>query len=185
MLNSSTPQKKMAKIIENQHLDFERFFHSHYRALFLVGYQLTADKEWTKDLLQSFFLELWEHRFQSKNIQYLEAYLKKAFHRKVVKALKKKKSIQQRTFDQVQVAPTPSYETLLINFQHTLNRRQALNKAIQQLPPQQNKALKMRFHQGLDYQEIAATTGKSTQTIYNQIHQALRKLKTLLSKDKS
>jgi len=172
----------MAKIIENQHMDFERFFYSHYKVLFRVGYYLTADKEWTKDLLQSFFLDLWESRFQSKNIQYLEAYLKKAFHRKVVNAiqsqstkLEKQKSVPINTI-------TPSFETLLVNFQEHQELHNQLSEAVQQLPPQQNAALTMRFHQGLDYQEIADTTGKSVQTIYNQIHQALRKLKFFLKK---
>lgn len=172
----------MAKIIENQHMDFERFFHTHYRVLFLVGYQLTADKEWTKDLLQSFYLDLWESRFQSQNIGYLQAYLKKAFYRKVVKAiqLKKKNSLLQKAY--LTHTTVPSYETLLVNFQENQQLKKQLKRAIQQLPPQQNEALTLRFEKGLDYQEIAATTGKSTQTIYNQIHQALRKLKLFLKK---
>jgi len=172
----------MAKIIENQHLDFERFFHTHYRALFRVGYQLTADKDWTKDLLQSFFLELWESRFQSQNIQYLEAYLKKAFYRKVIKAIQQKNNYREKTKLWAKDNSTPSYETLLINFQSTQQQKQQLRSALKALPPQQWEAINMRFHQGLDYQEIAQTTGKSTQTIYNQIHQALRKLKTFLKK---
>ncbi len=172
----------MAKIIENQHMDFERFFHTNYKVLFRVGYHLTADKEWTKDLLQSFFLELWESRFQSINIQYLEAYLKKSFHRKVVKAIQSKTSKLEKQKSVPTPISTPSYETLLVNFQENQQLRHQLSKAIQQLPPQQNKALTLRFQQGLDYQEIAETTGKSTQTIYNQIHQALQKLKFFLKK---
>lgn len=175
----------MAKIIDNQHMDFERFFHTHYRVLFLVGYQLTADKEWTKDLLQSFFLELWEKRFQSKNIQYLEAYLKKAFHRKVIKAIQSKNATSKKQKEMPTKTYTPSYETLLINFQEDQLLKNNLQEAIQQLPPQQNKAVTLRFHQGLDYQEIAATTGKNTQTIYNQIHQALQKMNFFLKKSSS
>lgn len=94
-MKNNTLQQQTAKVIENQHLDFERFFMTHYKVLFSLGYRLCGDKELTKDLLQSFFLELWDSRFQSKNIQYLEAYLKKAFHRKVIKVLQKDKTTQQ------------------------------------------------------------------------------------------
>ncbi len=166
-----------AKVIENQHLDFERFFRTHYKVLFSLGYRLCGDKELTKDLLQSFFLELWESRFQSQNIQYLEAYLKKAFHRKVIKALQKNKTTQQRLNEQTIKLSAPSYETLLINFQKEETQKEQLQTAINNLPNQQKEALSLRFKEGLDYTEIAASTGKSPQTIYNQIHAAIQKLR--------
>jgi len=176
-LNNNTLHKKTAKVIENQHLDFERFFMTHYKALFGLGYRLCGDKELTKDLLQSFFLELWESRFQSQNIQYLEAYLKKAFHRKVVKILQKNTAQQVALKKQKQLSNTPSYETLLINTQIEKKQQQQLATAINKLPEQQKEVLSLRFKEGLDYEEIAASTGKSQQTIYNQIHAAIQKLR--------
>ncbi|MEM1121861.1 MAG: sigma-70 family RNA polymerase sigma factor, partial [Bacteroidota bacterium] len=141
-----------------------------------VGYQLSGNKELTKDLLQAFFLELWESRFQSQNIQYLEAYLKKAFHRKVVKALQQRAKTQP-ICDQQQNLIVPSYETLLVNLQQNDQLKKQLRQAINGLPSAQKKALTLRFKDGLDYEEIAQSTGKSQQTIYNQIHQAISKLK--------
>jgi len=176
-LDNTTLQKKTAKIIENQHLDFEHFFMTHYKVLFNLGYRLSGDRELTKDLLQSFFLELWESRFQSQNIQYLAAYLKKAFHRKVVKALQKNTAQQIGLKNQEQSLSVPSYETLLINFQIEKTHKQQLEAAINTLPNQQKEALSLRFKEGLDYEEIAASTGKSPQTIYNQIHSAIQKLR--------
>lgn len=176
-MKNNTLQQQTAKVIENQHLDFERFFMTHYKALFSLGYRLSGDKELTKDLLQSFFLELWESRFQSQNIQYLEAYLKKAFHRKVIKALHKNKKTQQGLDEQTIKSSAPSYETLLINFQTEQAQKKQLQIAIETLPEQQKEALSLRFKEGLDYGEIAASTGKSQQTIYNQIHSAIQKLR--------
>ncbi len=172
--------QQTAKIIENQHLDFERFFMTHYKALFGLGYRLCGDKELTKDLLQSFFLELWESRFQSQNIQYLEAYLKKSFHRKIIKVLQKNKNIKEGLENREQLLNTPSYEQLLINFQTQEIQNKRLQKAINSLPDQQRETLSLRFKEGLDYEEIAKSTGKSQQTIYNQIHSAIRKLRKSL-----
>ena len=176
-MNKNIVTKRTATIIENQHLDFERFFTTHYKALFGVGYRLCGNKELTKDLLQSFFLDLWESRFQSQNIQYLEAYLEKAFYRKVVKAIKKNKSIQLGLSDQEHFLSVPSYESLLINFQTEKTKKKQLETAINNLPTQQKEVLSLRFKEGLDYEEIAASTGKSQQTIYNQIHSAIQKLR--------
>ena len=179
-MNKNTLKKRTAKVIENQHMDFERFFTTHYKALFGVGYRLCGNKELTKDLLQSFFLELWEKRFQSHKIQYLEAYLKKAFHRKVIKTIQKNKTLQIGIKTQEQVVSVPSYETLLINFQTETTKQQQLEIAINKLPIQQKETLSLRFKEGLDYEEIAASTGKSQQTIYNQIHSAIQKLRKSL-----
>lgn len=176
-LKNNTLQKRTAKVIENQHLDFERFFSTHYKVLFGIGYRLCGDREMTKDLLQSFFLELWESRFQSQNIQYLEAYLKKSFHRKVIKALQKNTKIQQQLKKHPAALSVPSYEQLMVNFQQTESQKQQLQSAIATLPEQQKEVLSLRFKDGLDYSEIATSTGKSPQTIYNQIHAAIQKLR--------
>jgi len=162
-LKNNTLQQQTAKVIENQHLDFERFFITHYKGLFGLGYRLSGDKELTKDLLQ--------------NIQYLDAYLKKAFHRKVIKALQKNKTTQERIKNQLETRYTPSYEQLLINFQTEAVQKEQLQIAIDSLPEQQKETLSLRFKEGLDYAEIASSTGKSQQTIYNQIHSAIQKLR--------
>ena len=176
-MNKNTLTKRTATIIENQHLDFERFFTTHYKVLFGVGYRLCGNKELTKDLLQSFFLDLWESRFQSQNIQYLEAYLKKAFYRKVVKAIQKDKTTPIGLNNQEHLLSVPSYESLLINFQTEKTKKQQLETAINNLPTQQREVLSLRFKEGLNYEEIAVSTGKSQQTIYNQIHSAIKKLR--------
>lgn len=176
-MKNNTLKQSSAKIIENQHMDFERFFMTHYKVLFRVGYQISADKELTKDLLQSFFLELWETRFQSKNIQYLEAYLKKSFHRKVIKELQKRANYKKKIKENPIALVSPSYEELLINFQKNKQQQKQLQNAIDGLPTEQKKAISLKFQEGLDYEEIAKTTGKSPQTIYNQVHKAILKLR--------
>ena len=82
--------------------------------------------------------------------------------------------------NQEQALSVPSYETLLINFQIEKTHKQQLEAAINTLPNQQKEALSLRFKEGLDYEEIAVSTGKSPQTIYNQIHSAIQKLRKAL-----
>ena len=55
-----------------------------------------------------------------------------------------------------------------------------IEKAFEILPTQQKEMLELRFLQGFSYQEIANNTGKSRQTIYNQIHTAIKKLRKIL-----
>lgn len=160
---------------------FEHFFHTYYPILFKVGYQICADKELTKDLLQSFFLELWETQFQSNSIKYLESYLKKAFYRKVVKELQKENNAQKKNRSYLLTKENPSYENLLINLdEQSAQKKEQLKEALGRLSEQQRKVIELRFYEGLDYEEIAQFTGNQKQTIYNQMHTAIRKLKKYL-----
>lgn len=162
--------------------DFEELFLTYYQSLFLVGYRLCANKEMTKDVLQSFFLELWEKRNQLNKVEHWNAYLRKAFYRRILQELKKNRLLtEQLTESNSSKKSTPSYETLLINFQSDITRQNDLKKALDNLPIQQKEMLNLRFYEGWSYEEIAANTGKSKQTIYNQIYQAIKKLKETLT----
>ncbi|MEN0045644.1 MAG: sigma-70 family RNA polymerase sigma factor [Bacteroidota bacterium] len=168
------------KIIAEGEAGFEQLFKTFYTILFSIGYRMCANAELVKDTLQSFFLYLWEKRFQIKNVENLEAYLKIAFRRKMQEVLKK----QRKQLQQIQSIPledsTPSYETLLIHFQQTTEEQNQLKKVLESLPPQQKKVLEWRFLEGLSYDEIAIKTGRSRQTIYNQVHGAIKKIRIAL-----
>lgn len=161
--------------------DFESFFHKYYPILFKLGYATCGDKHWTKDLLQSFFLNLLENDFQAQKIQYLETYLKKSFYRKVVKAIKKEQSFQKRIKLHTYNKHTPSYEDLLIHLEDDRAKRKNLQEALKLLPDQQKVVLEMKFKNGMDCQSIAEATGKSTQTVYNQLFSAIKKLRKALT----
>ena len=45
---------------------------------------------------------------------------------------------------------------------------------------EEKQVLQMRCQQGVSDDEIATNTGKSKQTVYNQIHSAIKRLKDVL-----
>ena len=164
-----------------QSKDFEALFLTHYQSLFLVGFRLCANRELTKDILQSFFLELWEKKERLQNVEHWNAYLRKAFYHRMLQELKKNRlPTEQLSEAAAAKISTPAYETLLINFQTEAVQQLELNNALQQLPEQQKEMLNLRFHEGWSYEEIAANTGKSKQTVYNQIYEAIKKLRKSL-----
>lgn len=159
---------------------FEELFLAHYQTLFLVGFRLCANRELTKDVLQSFFLELWEKRDRLNHVEHWNAYLRKAFYHRMLQEVQKNRLPTDHLSEQATKISTPSYETLLINFQQKKSQKQELENAMKELPDQQKEMLKLRFHEGLSYEEIAANTGKSKQTVYNQIYEAIKKLRKSL-----
>ena len=90
---------------------------------------------------------------------------------------------QKRSYDiadQFAEPSIPSYEELLVNFQSKIDLRRKLHDALENLPEQQRKMIQARFIQEMNYDEIADETGKSKQTVYNQIFTALKKIRNLM-----
>lgn len=160
----------------------EAIFHSNYASLFVLGFKMSKDRSLTKDLIQSLFMELWEKRTQLKQVEHWNAYLRKSLYRKMIAALQQQK--KQLTFlnNPTPNTPlyTPSYENLLIESQIEITRHHQLQSALQQLPEQERKVLELRFFKDLTYDEIASNTGKSKQTVYNQVFSAISKLRKML-----
>lgn len=145
-----------------------------------MGFKMSADRALTKDAIQTLFLELWEKRHQTNEVTHWNAYLRKSLYRKILVELKKKKSLTQDISDHNYSFFTPSYEELLIHSQTTQSQKDKLKSALKQLPLEERKVLNLRFFEGLSYEEIAENTGKSKQTVYNQIFSAISKLRKTL-----
>ena len=52
-----------------------------------------------------------------------------------------------------------------------------LQSYLNELPARQKELIFMKFYEGLSYDEIVQQTGLSHRTVYNKIHEALKKLK--------
>lgn len=169
--NEHTPLNKEA---------FRKLFHEHYRFLFAVAIKMGADRELAKDVIQGLFLGLWEKRNRLKEILHWRAYLKRSLERDLIRAFDKKKQNRPIEEDLILEPESPSYESLLIQKEQAGQSIKELKKALANLPGQEKQVLQMRFQEGLSYDEIAANTGKSKQTVYNQIHSAIKRLKDVL-----
>lgn len=147
-----------------------------------MALQLGADRELAKDLIQALFLRLWEKRSAQPAVEHWPAYLKKSLTRDTLRALQAgrqttSQATEATTTDQPQ---SLSYESLLVEQEQSQARREALQKGLDSLPPKEKAVLGMRFLQGLSYEEIAKIQGTSKQTVYNQIHKAIKRLRELL-----
>ena len=60
--------------------------------------------------------------------------------------------------------------------------KEALIKAIDELPVEQREIIMLRYFEGLSYKEIAETVGKPIGTVMSSLHYSKRKLKNTLGK---
>ena len=157
---------------------FESLYLSLYQNLFLTGYRISGDKELTKDAIQELFLEIWNKRAQLPDIQNVNAYFQTSLQRKIIYKIKQQRKKNHQPLDNtVHEIPVPSYENLLIAAQDDVAEKEQFQDALKSLSPQQFEMLKLRFYKEMSYQKIAEETGKSKQTIYNQIFAAVKKLR--------
>ena len=79
-------------------------------------------------------------------------------------------------FDQQIAANNKSPDAVLL----AEERQQALLTQIDRLPPNQQEVLRLKFHGGLSYQEIADVTGHSRSNVGFLLHTAITKLRERL-----
>ncbi len=157
---------------------FETLYLSLYQDLFVTGFRISGDKELTKDSIQELFLEIWNKRTQLPDIENVRAYFQTSLRRKIIYKIKQKRKKNHQALDTtVHEIPVPSYEELLIAAEDGAAEKAELQEALKALSPQQFEMLKLRFYKEMSYQNIAEMTGKSKQTIYNQIFAAVKKLR--------
>lgn len=150
----------------------------YYNDLFRYGIRFTADAENTKDIVNQFFLHLWDYRDKFAAADNIKAYLIVSFKRFLINELRK-------SFPFTSIADYPeelmehSYEDYIIHFQEDESLRAAMHHSIQALPARQKELLVLRFYDNLSYEEIASKSSLSVRTVYNKIHLALKKLRSL------
>lgn len=158
---------------------FEELFLNNYRELFQLGFGLIKQKGIAMDALQAFFVNMVENTVWDRNISDMKGYLFRSFYHHVIKELKQKRESVPLTDISLEISDH-GYEKLLEESQTRILLQNALEQATKNLPAQQQRVLRLKYQEGMDYKEIAEITGRSSQTIYNQIHQAVGKLRLAL-----
>lgn len=138
------------------------------------------DAQLVKDTIHHLFLYLWEKRETIQEARDIKSYLITSFLRKLTADWKKAKRTGELqvvwTINSEDTQPNPE-EKLVNKDQQTQLCAILLNK-IKELPTRQKELIELRFYEGLDYEEIVQRTGLSHRTVYNKIHEGIKKLKS-------
>jgi RNA polymerase sigma factor (sigma-70 family) len=166
---------------------FLSIYKRYYHALFFVGLKEIRDAQLVKDTIQQLFLYLWEKRATIHAARNVKAYLITSFLRKLSDDWKKSGRMSNLQVVHSEYAddavPTPEESLIDKDEQQHLNR--LLFDYITELPTRQRELINLRFYEGLSYDEIVLQTGLSHRTVYNKIHEALKKLRLDIVSSKS
>ena len=154
-------------------LEFKQRFLPHHRQLYRVAYRLTGNQQDAEDLVQDFYLKLWQRRdtlsAEAQNEAYLITMLRNLFRDQ-----QRLKHIATVSFDDAAVDDPPdesqeSYET----------RDEAMQMAelIARLPQKQRTIMQMHLEQESPYDEISQATGLSPGNLRVIVSRAKQTLK--------
>lgn len=176
--------KKEKHVNRNMKLDTEEILFSlmslYYDELFRYGIRFTSDAAETKNGINQFFLHFWENRDKLQNVENVKAYIFVSYKRWLIARLRQRQQNRTMTLpddDRLQLCEQ-SYEDYLVEQIRDHEQAQVFREAIKALPARQKQLVQLRFYEHLSYEEISQRTSLSVRTVYNKLHEAIKKLRT-------
>lgn len=164
---------------------FLALYRKYYHSLLFIGLKEIKDASLVKDAIQQQFLYLWEKRETIQEARNVKSYLVTSFLRKLTSDWKK----LERTSN-LQVAWSNSIEEPLLTPEESLIVKdgqfqlyKVLISHINALPARQKELIMLKFYEGYSYEEIVQKTGLAHRSVYNKIHEGLKKLKLDMEKE--
>lgn len=156
-----------------QQQNIERLFRSHYEAMYNLARYLLADDDEVKDVVSDVFTQLLES--SAVLIPGTErAYLMQSVRHHCFNRIAHM-GVRQR------VARLLADSADIVLNADTDNRLDRLTQLIDHLePPLRQQIFRLRYLQGLSYQEVAHAVGVSKVTVYHHLAQAIEWIKSKL-----
>ena len=143
-------------------------------------YVRLADAEATQDCVQEIFVNVWRgiKRFEYRGPASFAAWLYSIANHMVVNFVRQRQRLPQLSL---------SYELQLADPGDAAGKvadRLAVQDALQQLTPEQQLVITLRFFAGLSTEEAAATMGRSVGAVKALQHRAIHRLHTILADER-
>jgi len=164
---------------KNSNTQVKRLFSQEYKSLLRYGLQVSANESLVEDSIQDLFLKFCENENLIIGIRNQNSYLRVSLKREIVHKLEKLNKEEGPRMVDIAV---PSYEQKLIQNQSNLQDTVKIKAGLASLSPSQKTVITLRFYKGMSYQEIADKLGTSKRTVYNQVHDAVKRMRKSMPK---
>lgn len=158
---------------------FISLYKRYYHILLFTGIREGKDVQPVKDIIHQLFLYLWEKRQTLHPAKNVGSFLMTSFLRKLSLDWKNAGKLTglrvAHSYLCDESALTP--EEKLIGNDKQSQQSRILSEQIKELPDRQRELLYLKFCQGRSYGEIVQRTGLSHRTVYNKIHESLKRLR--------
>jgi len=151
---------------------FDFIFTKFYKFVFVKALFIIQDKEAAEDLVQSFFIDLWENKQYLMLEDDMKGYLYRSIRNRALNYLRdtEKKLKRQEHYLSNQEVAFEKIEEPDEQIDH-------LTQALDELPNQQQRALKIVYMQARKYQEAADLMGISINSLKSHLKTGLKNLR--------
>src|SRR6478735_5517246 len=148
--------------------------------LYHYASRFTKDRELIKDCIQEVFISLWQRRESVGTIISPKYYLLRAIKNKTLKALHKNRSeISLTAYEEYEFLYEFSIEKIIIERQISEDKARKLRTTLSLLSKRQQEIIYLKYYQYLDQGQIADLMNIGRQSVYNLLHEAIQKLRSL------
>ncbi len=164
---------------------FEKIIKSHYHILLNYGTRFCKDEELIKDTLQDLFFSLWQSRLRISDTISVKNYLLKSLRRKLLREIHKNKQtthLRELHFDAGFKMVLPVDHNVILQEKLT-ELSFKVRDVLEKLSPRQQEVIYLRFYIDANLDEIAEIMDLNQQSVYNLLHEALKRFKGLSSPD--
>ena len=148
-----------------------------------MGLKLGYEEDEINDFINQFYLDLLEKNVNSSSIINPRAYLSVAFKRKLIDHYRKNDKSQfinaEDIINEIQI---PSIQETMEQVQANTELIAKIREAYKKLPARCQKVMDLKFFKGLSAEQIARQTGLSKSTVYNNMFEGVKLLRTELNK---
>jgi RNA polymerase sigma-70 factor, ECF subfamily len=169
--------KLFEEVRQGNKQSFELLFKQFYAPLCLFAHQFVADRDECEEIVQSFFLKLWEKREFLEISTSVKSYLFGSVKNMCLNHIKHQKIVKH--FEK-EALLNPENEADYSKFYLEIDLQKRIEDSIASLPPRRREIFLLNREQGLKYREIADQLGISIKTVETQMGQALKDLREKL-----
>lgn len=178
-MNLQSDQQLLQQLKMGQTKAYDAIFLKYYKLLCVNAYFYLNDEQEAKDLVQAFFLEIWEKNIYMRLNGDIKGYLYRSVQNKCLNYIRQKETHSRRkekftdfllnTNDvQEEISTTDSIYT-------------KLDEALNDLSNQKKEALKLVYLQDKKYQEAADIMGISINSLKTHLKTGLKNLRQALN----
>jgi RNA polymerase sigma factor (sigma-70 family) len=159
---------------------YTQIYRLHVKAMYRYGMSLVSISEaFVLDCIHDVFTELWVKKGRLAVPENIRSYLFKALKNRILHLLKRQERphmfVVQENFEDLWFES--SAEDILAQKEESNSRQEMVTRLVAQLPPRQQEALRLRFVENLDYQEIGDMLEVNRQSAQNLVFRAVEKLR--------
>lgn len=153
---------------------FETLFKAYYAPLCQFSRKYVKDKDDCEEIVQGFFLKLWDKRVELDINQSVKNYLFSSIRNRCLNHIKHEKIKLEY---QSEILKNPDGHIDTTNFIMEVDLIDKIDQSIAALPARRREIFVLSREHGLKYREIADQLGISIKTVETQMGQALKELR--------